>query len=252
MSTNINFVPDDYIQSSESQRTNLMYLVLFAVVMAVFGGTFVVIRIRQQALNASEKLVSEKLNRAQEAIDQFEELQRKRKAMMKTALTTAELLEPVPRSVLLASLTNNLPPRVSLLKLKLIQKEPKKAPPGSAASAKAPTNKYTATKAEKDAAETEVSREKLLETHISIEGIAPSDLELASYIERLSSSSLLDSVALVESIEYKSKSGSSAGMEPGPLEKTYRSFKLTAMLRKDIHLTSEDVRQIAFSKGIDG
>ena len=29
---NINFVPDDYIQSGESRRTNLMYTVLFAVV----------------------------------------------------------------------------------------------------------------------------------------------------------------------------------------------------------------------------
>jgi len=248
MSTNINFVPDDYIQSSESRRTNLIYLVLFAVVMAAFGGTFVVIRLRQKALNTSEKLVSEKLNRAQEAINQFEELQRERKAMMKTALTTAELLEPVPRSVLLASLTNNLPARVSLLKLKLIQKKPKQIP----AAPKPPTNKYSAHKAEKEAAETEVSPEKLLETHISIEGIAPTDIELASYIERLSSSSLLESVALVESIEYKTKPGSSPDKQPGPLEKTYRHFKLTAMLRKDIHLTSEDVRQIALSKGIDG
>ncbi|GAF80214.1 unnamed protein product, partial [marine sediment metagenome] len=29
---NINFVPDDYIQSTESRRTNLMYIVLFVVV----------------------------------------------------------------------------------------------------------------------------------------------------------------------------------------------------------------------------
>jgi hypothetical protein len=27
---NVNFVPDDYVKSSESRRTNLMYLVLFA------------------------------------------------------------------------------------------------------------------------------------------------------------------------------------------------------------------------------
>ena len=35
---NINFVPDDYVQSNVSRRTNLMYLVLFSVVMAGLGG----------------------------------------------------------------------------------------------------------------------------------------------------------------------------------------------------------------------
>ena len=38
---NINFVPDDYTQSNESRRTNLIYLVLFAVVMIALGGSFV-------------------------------------------------------------------------------------------------------------------------------------------------------------------------------------------------------------------
>ena len=106
---NINFVPDDYIKSSESRRTNLMYLVLLLVVMAALGGSFMSIKIRGRALDARERIVNAKLTEAQVAIRQFEELQAKRKAMMNTALTTTELLEPVPRSVLLASLINNLP-----------------------------------------------------------------------------------------------------------------------------------------------
>ena len=223
---NINFVPDDYIQSNESRRTNLMYLVLFAVVMAALGGSFMTIKIRQRALNAKEKLVNAKMAQAQEAIKQFEELQIKRKAMMKTALTTAELLEPVPRSVLLASLTNNLPMGVSLLRLNLIQKEPKRT------SHITPTNKYQAAQAKKAAAaQPKVSPEKLLETHIDIEGIAPSDLQVAAYIKQLSNSSLLNNVALVESKEHKAES---EGV-------TLRQFKLTAMLRKDVHLTNEDI-----------
>jgi len=36
--SNINFVPDDYVQGNESRRANLMCLVLFSVVMAVLGG----------------------------------------------------------------------------------------------------------------------------------------------------------------------------------------------------------------------
>jgi len=224
---NINFVPDDYIQSNESRRTNLMYLVLFAVVMAGLSGSFITIKIRQRSLSAEEKLVNAKMMQAEEAIKQFEELQTKRKEMMKTALTTAELLEPVPKSVLLASLTNNLPAGTSLLGLKLTQKEPKKA------SFTTATNKYKTAQAQKaEAAQPEVSREKLLETHIAIKGIAPSDLQVAAYLERLSNSTLLDNVALVESKEREIK------------DAIFRQFKLTAMLRKDIHLTGEDIDRI--------
>jgi Tfp pilus assembly protein PilN len=225
---NINFVPDDYVQSNESRRTNWMCLILFAVVMVGLGGSFVTIKIRQRGCRAKEELVNARMAQIQEAIKQFEELQTKRKTMMKAALTTAELFEPVPRSVLLASFTNNLPPGVSLLKLTLIQKEPAQ----SGQSAGGPTNKYQAAQAEKAAAQPKMSREKLLETYIEISGMAPSDLQVAAYIERLSNSSLLDNVALVESKEYK-------------IEDTiFRQFKLTAMLKADVHLTKEDIGTI--------
>ncbi len=226
---NINFVPDDYVQSNESRKTNLMYLVLFGVVMIALCSSFMTIKIRQRACSIKEKLITTKMSKIQETIKRFEELQAKRGAMMRTALTTAELLEPVPRSVLLASLTNNLPQGVSLLKLSLVQKEPRQT------IRVAPTSKYKAAQAKKAAAAQDkvVSREKLLETHIDIEGIAPSDLQVAAYIERLSRSSLMDNVSLVESKEHK--------VEDNP---TFRRFKLTAMLKEDVHLTREDVKGI--------
>lgn len=224
---NMNFVPDDYIKSSESRRTNLMYLVLFGVLMAALVGSFMTIKIRWRVLDAKEKLVNAKLTEAQEAIKQFEELQAKRKAMMKTALTTTELLEPVPRSVLLATLTNNLPAGVSLLRLNLVQKESKRV--GQVAA----TTKYREAQAKKAAAVgAKVSREKLLETHIDIEGVAPSDRQVAAYIERLSGSNLLDNVGLVESKEQEIEGS------------TLRQFKLTAMFRKDVNLTNEDIDRI--------
>jgi Tfp pilus assembly protein PilN len=224
---NINFVPDDYIESTESRRTNLMYLVLFAVVMAALGGSFMTIKFRQRALNARERLVNSELTKAAEAIARFEQLQEKRKQMMKTALTTAELLEPVPRSVLLASLTNNLPAGVSLMRLDLIQKEPKQA-------AKAVgTSKYKRTQADIGAAgQAQVSREKLLETNIDIEGVAPSDRQVATYIESLSASALLTNVALVESKEHKVE------------DSVFRRFKLRARLSKDVHLSKDDIEKI--------
>lgn len=228
---NINFVPEDYVQSSEFRRTNLMYMVLLFLVMAVLFGSFLTIKLRQRALNAEEQKVNTKLLQAKSSLDKFEELQIKRKAMMKTALTTAELLEPVPRSVLLASLTNNLPSGVSLIKLKFLQKEPK----NSASAAKAGASKYQAAQnasASASSAVPDAPKEKLMITDISIDGIAPSDLQVASYIEQLSVSNLLENVSLVESKEYKLP------------DSVLRQFKLTATLRKDVQLSNDDIEKI--------
>ncbi len=226
--SNINFVPDDYIQSNESRRANLMCLVLFSVVMAALGGSSVAIRIRQRACSAQEALVNAKMAQMEESIKKFEDLQTKRKEMMRTALTTAELLEPVPRSVLLASLTNNLPPGVSLVRLDMIQKEAPKA-----AADKAAKTKYEAAQ-DKGGGELDgkLSAERSLETRMEIEGLAPSDLQVAAYIEHLGNSLLLGDVALVESKEKKVE------------DTTFRQFKLTAMLSREVHLTKEDVDQI--------
>ncbi len=225
---NINFVPDEYVQNSESQRTNLIYLVLLIVVMAGLVGSFASIKVRQRLCTAEEKRVNAKMAQVPEALKQSEELQEKYMGMMKTVLTAAELLEVVPRSTLLASLTNNLPSGASLLKLNLVQKEPKTPRPNSK-----PNNKYQASQAKKSGlTEPMIPREKTLETHISIEGIAPTDLQVAAYIKRLSSSDLLGNVALVESKEQKTDT------------MVFRQFKLTAMLRKDVNLGEEEIDEI--------
>jgi Tfp pilus assembly protein PilN len=227
--SNINFVPDDYVQSNESRRANLMCLILFSVVMAALGGSFVTIKIRQRACGAEESLVNARMAKMEESIKQFEELQSRRQDMMQTALTTAELLEPIPRSVLLASLTNTLPPGVSLIKLDLVQKQDKSA--GQSAGASKP--KYqTAQSKPAAASETKTSQEDMIEIHMNIEGIAPSDLQVASYIEHLSNSILVDDVDLVESKEKKIE------------DVAFRQFKLSAMLNKSIHLTKEDIDEI--------
>jgi len=221
---NINFVPDDYVQSHESRRTNLMYLVLLMIVMMALGSSFMIIKIRQRTCDAKEMVINARLNKIQENIQQFEDLQIKRKAMMKTALTTTELLEPVPRSVVLASLTNSLPPGVSLLKLHVIQNE--------TPSSQVATSKYEAAQAKRAAAQPKPPQEQFIETQIDIGGVAPSDLQVASYIERLTNSRLLDSVTLVESKEHKTEDG------------TFRQFKLAAKLRKNIHLSKKDIDEI--------
>ena len=98
---NINFVPDDYIQKRESMRANMICLVLFLFVMAGLGGAFTVLKMRQRAISDQETFISAKMEEAKKDIAKLEELQAERQSIMKAALTTAELLEPVPRTVMI-------------------------------------------------------------------------------------------------------------------------------------------------------
>jgi Tfp pilus assembly protein PilN len=222
----IDFVPNEYIQQRQSSRANFMYLVLFMVLMGALAITFSIIKVRERSVKSSLTVVEAKMVEAHGQIAQLEELQAKGKAMMATMGMAAELLEPVPKSVILACLTNNMPSGVSLLELKVTAKETK-APVSSTTSA----SQYQAATAAANTSPT-VSKEKLLETHIEIKGIAPSDIEVANYIARLGGSVLLENVALVESKEHK-------------IDNTeFREFKLTAIVRSDVQLTKEDVESI--------
>ena len=121
--TNIDFVPDDYVQQRESGRANFMYLVLFAALMGAVGVTFSTIKVRQRVVTKELEEVNARMLAAREQIAQLEEFKTKSKTIMKSAVMTAELLEPVPRSIILACLTNKLPGGVSLLEFDLEQKK---------------------------------------------------------------------------------------------------------------------------------
>ncbi len=221
----IDFVPDDYIQQRESNRANLTYLLFLAVLLSAIGVTFSIIKIRQRTTQNELAVLTQQMTQAHSQIAQLEELKIKSKTMMKTMVTTAELLEPIPRSIILAALTNNLPVGVSLVEAKLSEKEITRA-----AAAPAKTSRYEAAGA-KAAAQQEPPR-KGFETTIEIKGIAPSDIEVAAYIAQLSNSILFDSVALVESREHKID------------EIRFREFKLKTMLRNNAVLSKDDVGKI--------
>ncbi len=223
--TKIDFVPDDYVQQRESSRANMVCLILFAAIMGGIGATFTVIKMRQKAVRDDLTVLNQKMQNAQQQIAQLEQLTQKRKTMMKTAVMTAELIESVPKSVLLACVTNNLPSSVSLLELKVESEEHTIAPPTDAE-----LSQYDKAKAE--AAKKAIKPITIINTSIELEGIAPSDIEVANYIAALTDSILLEKVGLVESKEYEVE-----GIK-------FRQFKLNAMLKQDIELTQKDIESI--------
>jgi Tfp pilus assembly protein PilN len=228
--TTINFVPNDYIQQRRSSRVNLLYLVLLAILLAGIGVTFSIIKMRQSAARTELNRLDVKMQQAREEIARLEEIKQQGKTMVKSMMMTAELLEPVPRSIVLATLTNLLPSGVSLLDVGLTEKESRVAVTPAASSSGKPTQFQSSSgnKAKQAAAETKT----VLQNNLNIEGIAHSDIEVACYIANLSSSSLLDNVQLVESKEKTID------------DVVYRQFRLRTALKGNLTLTKEDINAI--------
>ena len=211
----IDFVPDDYIQRKESRRANFFYLALLAIVVVGITGAFGIIKVRQHAVANEAKAVDARMAIVQQAVKQLEQIQIQKQEMMKTALLTAELIEPVPRSLIVALLTNYLPDSVSLSKIKIVQKVLNQR-----------LNQYDAAKAAQ-----QKSSEKDF-TELEIEGLAASDIGVADYIANLSKSNMLENVSLVQSKQKDVIGGS------------YREFKLTAQIRGSFAAGSDEVEKI--------
>jgi Tfp pilus assembly protein PilN len=214
----IDFVPDDYIERKESRRANFFYLALLAVIVVGIAGAYGIIKVRRHAVANEAKAVDARMAIVQQAVKQLEQLQIKKQEMMKTALLTAELIEPVPRSLIVALLTNSLPESVSLSKIEIVQKA-------------SPTPKLSQYDALKAAAAPKSPGQDFI-TELEIEGLAASDIGVADYIANLSKSNMLENVSLVQSKQKDSGSGS------------YREFKLTSQIRGSFTVSNDEIEKI--------
>src|SRR6187401_3167351 len=111
----LSFLPDDYLERKAVRRTNVIFAVLFVI---VAGGAFGAFTYAKNGVKeARERNATAKTDKAQAArpIEQFQKLQEKQRTMAMQAELTSSLIEKVPRSFLLAEMTNSLPTGVSLV-----------------------------------------------------------------------------------------------------------------------------------------
>lgn len=228
----IDFVPEEYIQQRESNRANLMYIALLIAVLVGMGLTFSLLKIRQSKVNEEVVALDERLYKANEQIRLLDELEDKGKEMMRTALITAELPDLVPKSVILATLTNNLPDGVFLTRIRMYTSD--KTVRVNNTKAKTQFQKAKATAAKSKANETIIVTESFIDLH----GDADDDLEVANYIALLGEAFLFSSVALVESSQQIVD------------EEEFRSFKLRVKLKRDVRVTKEALAVIR-EKGVN-
>jgi len=203
MSNNASFLPEDYLDQKAEQRTNLISLVLFAVVMLGVFLAFLFTNEKRSEVKHDQEVINARYQQAAQQITELVELERQKGEMLQKAELAAALVERVPRSILLAELINRMPEKLSLLEFSLISKRIRPAiranTDGNKRSGRL-KSKRAKTK-EQASREHKKIRPPRFDVSITLIGVAPTGIEVTHYLAELNAYSLLRSVTLESSEE---------------------------------------------------
>jgi Tfp pilus assembly protein PilN len=196
--SHLSFLPDDYLKRKAQRRANAICAVLFLVIMLAVGSAFT---FSERSLRNVEKVhaqIEQQYAVAAKKLEQVQEMQAKQRTMAQQAELAATLLEKVPRSFVLAELTNNLPAGVSLLDFVMDSKK-RQAP-----RVPEPTKISVIEKKKTGKTDAPPAPEaKVVDVFMKITGVAETDVQVAQYIARLNRSKLLKDVNLVISDQFE-------------------------------------------------
>ena len=203
---------------------------LFLLVMGGVAVGFVMTERRQSEMDRRVRDINKEMRQASESLKQLEVLESKRQEMMSKASVSASLMEPVPRSLVLATLTNALPAGVSLEKVDLVSK--KVGPSRSVSKASKSRNKKksrSAKKKEKEAKDKEKLGPQGWQTEFEVSGLAQTDIQVSDLIGMLSVSPLFEQVNLLYSEEHEQE------------HEVLRFFSIQVVLDPSARASEEDV-----------
>jgi hypothetical protein len=203
----LSFLPDDYLERKAQRRSNALCAGLFLIVMLGMGSAFALTERSLRGIEGEYEKVEKEFTDAAGQIKQVEQMQDKQRRMAHQADLTASLLEKVPRSYLVAEVTNSMPPGVSLLDFALDRKVKSVA---VSETQQAAFQKKAKTAADKKAAAAAAAaapkgQPKSLDVTLKISGVSDNDVLVAQFINRLGRSRVLRDVNLVISEEFNPK-----------------------------------------------
>jgi len=224
----LSFLPDDYLELKARRRTNVICASLFVVVSLALGAAFTLDQRANRQVEAREAEVDQRYAEAAKRIVQVEQMQVKQRQLARQAELSASLLEKVPRSFILAQITNSLPAGVSLLEFKLESKV-RATPPQPARTAF--EQRKADVEAQKKSAAPPPPEPKRYDVMMKLAGVAETDVQVAQFINKLSQSPLLREVNLLVSDQYTQG------------EDKLRRFELEMTLRPEAQATPDLLRQ---------
>src|SRR3954447_10955845 len=203
----LSFLPDDYLERKARRRTNAICAVLFCIVISAIGGAFTVTERSMREINKQYDDIQSQYADAAKRIEQVEQMQEKQRTMAHQAELTASLLEKIPRSKILARITNGIPQGVSLLDFAMNSS----LVTGARAQAQQPQTAFDARKAEIAAQNGSspaaiaalASQPRLYDVAMKLTGVAPNDGQVAKFIAKLNGTPMFKDVNLVFTDEFQ-------------------------------------------------
>lgn len=226
----LSFLPDDYLARKAQRRTNVICALLFMIVMVAIGTAFTITERSGKAVETEHTNVERQYTEAAKRIQLKQKLEEKQATMEKQAELSASLLEKVPRSFLLAKITNALPAGVSLIDMSLESKL-RSAPSPTPAQKTAFEQKRAA--ADPKAPAAPVQQAKIYDVNLKMTGVAFTDIQVSQFMAMLKDVRIFQEVKLIVTEEFKDA-------EEG---QQLRKFQLEASLNPNAEVTAADQEQ---------
>jgi len=213
----INLLPEDYIEGRKLRRTSMVCLPLFVVAIISMAAVAIISNRSVHHTQQVESRVRQDYEKAAKLIQQMYQLESEKHVFEQKALAATPLMERVPRSTLLAVVTNALPKHAALVRFDL---ETKLSESSGASSAR--TGQKGSKFAKVSSGRSANSSKKSVVT-LKITGQAGTDVDVARFIANLARNPLMESVDLVYSQEKKSQKN----------ERPIREFQIKIELVQD-------------------
>lgn len=190
MSKPNSFLPEDYLERKVARRTNLICVGLFLVMIAAIGAAFYVQNRQDKGTRAELVEVNSTFTKRADQLRQIKELQEQQRQMIDKARVVQQLVERVPRSIILAEMINDMPRSLSLIEFEL---ETKTKP-----AARSLTAMQRAKQRNKDKQDDEAGKIEIVprEVTIHIEGVAEQEKQITDFMGQLTHHPLYVDVGL--------------------------------------------------------
>lgn len=195
----LSFLPEDYLIRKARQRTNLICATLFVVMISAIAIAFTTAERALASAEAQHAAVHQQYLDAAKRIEELKQLQQRQQILARQADLAASLIDRVPRSYLLAEITNRLPPGVSLRELEMVRKKRPTMPDSTTTS----TGNKRPPKSGKNTPQTLQlpPPPDLYDVSFRLSGVAANDSQVAQFVTKLNESELFTDVNLLLSAQ---------------------------------------------------
>ena len=226
----LSFLPDDYVDGRIERRTNAVCLTLFLIMLVAIGAAYLITNQQRTDVRHQHRKINEQFKEEALRIGQLEELQVRKKDMIRKARVTAQLVEQVPRTLILSELVNNMPDTMSLLNLDLKTVAIRKRVKASTVLEAEKRRKSRSAKTNLD--EPFEAHVNSIRVDLSIIGVAPTDVIVAKFMHAIGQCALFKEVSLSFSEEVLFD------------QDTMRKFQIDMELVHDLNLNEFKPKQI--------